>query len=145
MKLISRDFHLITVLSAYSHLQIHTVMMRYVEVISLMLMLINLFSLQGHVFDLLYILPFIKKYKVNPCTGKPLDAKGLIKLKFSKNAAGEFHCPVMFKVFNNSTHIAVIKTTGNVFCYEAIDVSQIKQKVLTVKLHILVSGTELED
>ena len=73
-------------------------------------------------FDLLYILPFIKKYKVNPCTGKPLDAKGLIKLKFSKNAAGEFHCPVMFKVYNNSTHIAAIRTTGNVFCYEAIEV-----------------------
>jgi len=83
---------------------------------------------QGHVFDLLYILPFIKKYKVNPCSGKPLDAKGLVKLKFSKNAAGEFHCPVMFKVFNNSTHIAAIKTTGNVFCYEAIEELNIKTK-----------------
>jgi len=83
---------------------------------------------QGHVFYLLYILPFIKKYKVNPCSGKPLDAKGLIKLKFSKNAAGEFHCPVMFKVFNNSTHIAVIKTTGNVFCYEAIEELNLKTK-----------------
>lgn len=83
---------------------------------------------EGHVFDLLYILPFIKKYKVNPCTGKPLDAKGLVKLKFSKNAAGEFHCPVMFKVFNNSTHIAVIKTTGNVFCYEAVEELNLKTK-----------------
>ena len=65
---------------------------------------------------------------MNPCTGKPLDAKGLVKLKFSKNAAGEFHCPVMFKVFNNSTHIAVIKTTGNVFCYEAVEELNLKTK-----------------
>ena len=78
---------------------------------------------------MLYILPFIKKYKVNPCTGKPLDAKGLIKLKFNKNAAGEFHCPVMFKVFNNSTHIAAIRTTGNVFCYEAIEVGKYSSNI----------------
>merc|ERR1719431_1190965 len=64
----------------------------------------------------------------NPCTGKSLDAKGLVKLKFNKNAAGEFHCPVMFKVFNNSTHIAAIKTTGNVFCYEAVEELNLKTK-----------------
>ena len=95
-------------------------------------------------FDLLYILPFIKKYKVNPCSGKPLDAKGLIKLKFSKNAAGEFHCPVMFKVFNNSTHIAVIKTTGNVFCYEAIEVSNNKTEKDNSYLYYF-PGTESKD
>jgi peptidyl-prolyl cis-trans isomerase-like protein 2 len=42
--------------------------------------------------------PYLKKYKANPCTGQPLDAKGLIKLKYHKNAGGEFHCPVMYKV-----------------------------------------------
>jgi len=85
-------------------------------------------DLEGHVFDLVHILPFIKKYKANPCTGKSLDAKGLVKLKFNKNAAGEFHCPVMYKVFNNSTHIAAIKTTGHVFCYEAIEELNLKTK-----------------
>ena len=45
-----------------------------------------------------HIVPYLKKYKANPCTGQPLDAKGLIKLKYQKNAAGEFHCPVMYKV-----------------------------------------------
>jgi len=83
---------------------------------------------EGHVFDLIHVLPFIKKYKTNPCTGKPLDAKGLTKLKFSKNAAGEYHCPVMFKVFNPSTHIAAIKTTGHVYCHEAIEELNLKAK-----------------
>lgn len=82
----------------------------------------------GNVFDLVHIVPFIKKYKANPCTGKPLEAKGLLKLKFFKNAAGEYHCPVMYKVYNNSTHIGVIKTTGHVFSYEAIEELNLKTK-----------------
>jgi len=82
----------------------------------------------GNVFDLVHIVPYLKKYKANPCTGKPLDSKGLTKLNMQKNAAGEYHCPVMYKVFNTSTHIAAIKTTGNVFCYEAIEELNIKAK-----------------
>lgn len=31
---------------------------------------------------------------------------------------GEFHCPVLNKVFTEFTHIVAVKTTGNVFCYE---------------------------
>lgn len=83
---------------------------------------------EGNVFDLVHIVPYLKKYKANPCTGQPLDAKGLIKLKYQKNAAGEYHCPVMYKAFNPSTHIAAIKTTGNVFCYEAIEELNLKTK-----------------
>lgn len=32
--------------------------------------------------------------------------------------AGEYHCPVLNKVFTEYTHIVAVKTTGNVFCYE---------------------------
>ena len=67
---------------------------------------------EGNVFDLVHIVPFIKRYKMNPCTGKPLNAKDLVKLKFFKTPTGEYHCPVMYKQFNNSTHIAVVRTTG---------------------------------
>lgn len=31
---------------------------------------------------------------------------------------GEYHCPVLNKVFTEFTHIVAVKTTGNVFCYE---------------------------
>jgi len=82
----------------------------------------------GHVFDLVHIVPYLKKYKANPCTGETLDSKGLTKLNMQKNAAGEYHCPVMYKVFNQSTHIAFIKATGNVFCYEAIEELNFKAK-----------------
>lgn len=34
---------------------------------------------------------------------------------------GEYHCPVLNKVFTEFTHIVAVKTTGNVFCYEVCD------------------------
>ena len=34
--------------------------------------------------------------------------------------AGEYHCPVLNKVFTEFTHIVAVKTTGNVFCYEVL-------------------------
>ena len=49
-----------------------------------------------------HIVPYLKKYKANPCTGQPLEAKGLIKLNYQKNAAGEYHCPVMYKASTNA-------------------------------------------
>lgn len=67
----------------------------------------------GTVFELLSIIPYLKKYGSNPVTGEPLNAKELIKLKFSKNADGKIHCPVTFKVFTPNSHIVAIKTTGN--------------------------------
>lgn len=33
---------------------------------------------------------------------------------------GEYHCPVLNKVFTEFTHIVAVKTTGNVFSYEVI-------------------------
>ena len=55
----------------------------------------------GNIFDLVHIVPYLKKFKVNPVTGKPFSATQLTKLNVHKNSKGEPHCPVMFKVFNN--------------------------------------------
>ncbi|XP_030856393.1 RING-type E3 ubiquitin-protein ligase PPIL2 [Strongylocentrotus purpuratus] len=85
-------------------------------------------TVDGIIFDLMSIVPFIKKYKANPITGQALDAKSLIKLNFHKNTDGKYHCPVTFKVFNENTHIVAVKTTGNVYCYEAIEQLNIKAK-----------------
>uniref|UniRef100_A0A183TE67 PPIase cyclophilin-type domain-containing protein n=1 Tax=Schistocephalus solidus TaxID=70667 RepID=A0A183TE67_SCHSO len=72
------------------------------------------------------ILPFVKKYGLNPVTGKKMKAGELIKLNFAKNADGKFHCPVTFKVFNQNTHIVAVRTTGNVYSYEAVERLNIK-------------------
>jgi peptidyl-prolyl cis-trans isomerase-like protein 2 len=72
----------------------------------------------GNIFDLLTLLPFLKRFKVNPITGEKLEAKELVKLNFSKNADGKYHCPVLYKVFNANSHIVANRLTGNVFSFE---------------------------
>ncbi|KAL4223912.1 RING-type E3 ubiquitin-protein ligase ppil2 [Mactra antiquata] len=80
----------------------------------------------GVIYDLMNIVPFLKKYGINPATGEKLSAKELIRLNFHKNADGKYHCPVTFKVFNENTHIVAVKPTGNVFAYEAVERLNIK-------------------
>ncbi|KAJ0982133.1 hypothetical protein J5N97_010388 [Dioscorea zingiberensis] len=82
----------------------------------------------GSVFDLMSIISYIKKHGKHPVTGAPLKEDDLISLIFHKNSEGEFHCPVLDKVFTEFTHIVAVKTTGNVFCYEAIKELNIKTK-----------------
>lgn len=57
-----------------------------------------------------------------------LEAKDLIKLNFHKNASGDYHCPITFKVFNANTHIVAIKPSGNVYSYEAVERLNIKTR-----------------
>uniref|UniRef100_A0A9J7YR13 Peptidylprolyl isomerase (cyclophilin)-like 2 n=1 Tax=Cyprinus carpio carpio TaxID=630221 RepID=A0A9J7YR13_CYPCA len=56
-------------------------------------------TVDGVVFDLMSIVPWIKKFGTNPITG-------------------EYHCPVLYTVFTNNSHIVANKVTGNVFSYE---------------------------
>jgi hypothetical protein len=51
----------------------------------------------------------------------------LTKLSVHKNSKGEPHCPVLFKVFNNNSHIVAIKNTGNVFSYEVKSMRHFRQ------------------
>ncbi|KAK6923958.1 Cyclophilin-type peptidyl-prolyl cis-trans isomerase domain [Dillenia turbinata] len=74
------------------------------------------------------IIPYIKKFGKHPVSGTPLKEADLIPLTFHKNSDGEYHCPVLNKVFTEFTHIVAVKTTGNVFCYEAIKELNIKTK-----------------
>ncbi|XP_017879618.1 RING-type E3 ubiquitin-protein ligase PPIL2 [Ceratina calcarata] len=83
---------------------------------------------QGNVFELEAILEYIKRFKHNPISGKPLDPKSLIKLNFFKNVEDQYHCPVLFKLFTKHSHIVAIKTTGNVFSYEAVEQLNIKTR-----------------
>uniref|UniRef100_A0AAQ5ZH45 RING-type E3 ubiquitin transferase n=1 Tax=Amphiprion ocellaris TaxID=80972 RepID=A0AAQ5ZH45_AMPOC len=83
---------------------------------------------EGVVFDLLSIVPWIKKYGTNPISGEKLEAKALIKLNIAKNNDGKYHCPVLYNVFTNNSHIVANKVTGNVFSYEAVEQLNIKTK-----------------
>nr|XP_019961230.1 PREDICTED: peptidyl-prolyl cis-trans isomerase-like 2 [Paralichthys olivaceus] len=83
---------------------------------------------EGVVFDLLSIVPWIKKFGTNPISGEKLEAKSLIKLNFAKNNDGKYHCPVLYNVFTNNSYIVTNKVTGNVFSHEAVEQLNIKTK-----------------
>uniref|UniRef100_A0A8C1GCI5 RING-type E3 ubiquitin transferase n=1 Tax=Cyprinus carpio TaxID=7962 RepID=A0A8C1GCI5_CYPCA len=86
-------------------------------------------TVDGVVFDLMSIVPWIKKFGTNPITGEKLEAKSLIKLNFKQNILIRFyHCPVLYTVFTNNSHIVANKVTGNVFSYEAVEQLNIKTK-----------------
>lgn len=82
----------------------------------------------GWMFDLMSIIPFLKKYNVHPVTGKPFDSKQLVKLHFAKNQDGKYHCPILYKVFTETSHIVAVRTSGNVFSFEAVDTLNIKPR-----------------
>ncbi|KAI0802616.1 hypothetical protein GGR55DRAFT_683101 [Xylaria sp. FL0064] len=99
----------------------------------------------GTIFDTEVISKWLEKRKTNPVDGKPLAARDLIKLNFSRNAdvdskaadgsgsdgKGDFIDPVTFKVFTDNTHIVAIRhgTYANVFAFETIERMNIKAKM----------------
>jgi peptidyl-prolyl cis-trans isomerase-like protein 2 len=78
--------------------------------------------------DLAHGVPYVMKHKKHPVSGVPLELKDLIQLKWHKNADGEYECPVLNKTFTDSTRICAIKTTGNVYCTDAVDELCVKAK-----------------
>ena len=82
----------------------------------------------GFVFDLTNAVPYVRQHKKHPVTGEKLSLSELTPLKFHKNLEGDYWCPVLNKVFTESTHIVAIKTTGNVYCYEAVQELCLKAK-----------------
>ena len=82
----------------------------------------------GNCFEIMNIVPFLKKYHRNPVTGEKMSGKDITRLHYHKNSEGKYHCPSTFAVFNENSHIVAIKTTGNVFSHEAIKELCIKNK-----------------
>lgn len=84
---------------------------------------------EGYTFEKDHIYKFIEKFHCDPITGKtPFDHKNVITLRLFKNQEGQYHCPVLFKPFNENSKIVCIKKTGNVFLYEAIEELNLKTK-----------------
>eukprot|EP00607_Mallomonas_marina_P004976 CAMPEP_0182439414 /NCGR_PEP_ID=MMETSP1167-20130531/86425_1 /TAXON_ID=2988 /ORGANISM="Mallomonas Sp, Strain CCMP3275" /LENGTH=578 /DNA_ID=CAMNT_0024633115 /DNA_START=102 /DNA_END=1835 /DNA_ORIENTATION=- len=86
---------------------------------------------EGVIFDIENLIPYVLKYKKNPVTGDEISTKQIIRLNISKNNNNEWHCPVTFKIFNDNSHVVAIKTTGNVYSYEAVNELNIKAKNYT--------------
>eukprot|EP00871_Galdieria_phlegrea_P004118 jgi/Galph1/4707/GphlegSOOS_G3339.1 len=84
----------------------------------------------GTVFEVLHILPYLKKFGKHPITEEPLNSSQLTALRFHKNEEGQLHCPILYKPFTEKTEVACIISTGNVYSLEAIKELNLKQKYL---------------
>jgi len=72
-----------------------------------------------YVFECDLIIKFLEKFQIHPITGGVVTAHNLIELKFHKNNEGHYHCPVVFKLFNQHSKIVTNRKTGHVYSYEA--------------------------
>ncbi|EPQ28078.1 uncharacterized protein PFL1_04405 [Pseudozyma flocculosa PF-1] len=84
----------------------------------------------GTVFELTNVIPFIKKYRVNPATGQPLDLDHLVTLHFAKNERGRYHDPVSYKEYGEHTHIVALAPSGNVFSHDTVQQLNLKAKFM---------------
>ena len=76
-------------------------------------------TLDGSVFELENILPFIQKFNKHPITGKELKPSDLIRLTYHCNGSGSYYCPITLKSFTDYTHIVANRKSGNVYSYDA--------------------------
>jgi peptidyl-prolyl cis-trans isomerase-like protein 2 len=71
--------------------------------------------------DISNAVPYVMKHKKHPVSGEALAVKDLVRLNWYKNKDGEYECPVLNKTFTDATRICAVKTTGNVYCTDAIE------------------------
>lgn len=83
---------------------------------------------EGHCFDVVNIVPYVREHGVSPVTGRPLKLGDLRKLHFHRDSAGAFCCPVLGKVFTPSSKIVAVRSTGNVFSHEAVSELNLKPR-----------------
>ena len=85
----------------------------------------------GILFDATALIPFVRKYHMDPVTGDPLTTLDIISLQMEKNDEGRWQCPILNKVMTDSMKIIAIQTqptTAHVYSWEAYQELNIKTK-----------------
>jgi len=93
----------------------------------------------GYMFDILNLIPWVRKHKIHPITGKPLDMKDLIRLNIKLNDDGKPCCPVTDRIFTEQSHIVAIGTTGNVYSWNGIENMNLSEGEV---MHDVLTNTE---
>lgn|SRR3990167_1557785 len=76
---------------------------------------------EGNVFDVVSLVPYVKKFGRNPVTGTPLRLDQIFKLKMSKDDDENYICPVSKKVLTDSTKIVAIRGSGVVYAASTVE------------------------
>lgn len=83
-----------------------------------------------YVFECDNVVKFLEKFRVHPVSGHKVTTKDLFELKFHKNKEGQYHCPVICKLFNQHTKIVANRKTGHVYSFEAVQQLNLKPNFL---------------
>lgn len=75
----------------------------------------------GTLLDAGAAIPFVRAHGVHPVTGEALSVAELTPLRFHHGADGALACPALGKPLTDATHVVAIRTTGNVYCRDAVD------------------------
>lgn len=81
-----------------------------------------------YVFNSSKVIAFLEKFQLHPITGDKINKSDLIDLKFHKNSDDKYHCPVLYKTFNENSKIVANRKTGHVYSYEAVQQLNLKTK-----------------
>jgi peptidyl-prolyl cis-trans isomerase-like protein 2 len=74
----------------------------------------------AYLFDLLALVPYLRRHARHPITGDALASKDILRLKFARNGEGALACAATGKVLGEHTKVAALRTTGNVYSYDAL-------------------------
>ena len=53
-------------------------------------------GVKAYLFDIVSLVPFLRKYQRNPVTGEPMTTKEMIRVHFKKNAEGVYLCVIAY-------------------------------------------------
>jgi peptidyl-prolyl cis-trans isomerase-like 2 len=76
---------------------------------------------EGSVFDVLSVVPFVKRFGKNPVTGSPLRLDQLFKLTMMKDQDDNYICPISKKVLTDSTKVVAIRASGMVYAASTVE------------------------
>eukprot|EP01134_Creolimax_fragrantissima_P003052 CFRG3052T1 len=82
----------------------------------------------GNMFDIVNIVPYLKRYGTNPISGEQLKFKDLRKIHIHTNTDGKPHDPVTMKELIDSQKIVACMPSGNVYLWNTVDMLNVKPK-----------------
>lgn len=66
----------------------------------------------GILYDPAALLPFLLKWKRDPCTGAPLTSSQLVRLQMERNQEGDWQCPILTKALSDHSKIVAIRQSS---------------------------------
>ena len=76
----------------------------------------------GVLYDVRALAAYMRTHGgADPATGARLRRTDLVPARLHVDAVGRFHCPALYREFTPATKIALVRPSGNVYCWDALE------------------------